>query len=79
MEKDENPKKKNKQRNGKEEKKVPPLLTHRTKRWIKATLMFLVAIIISLSFLNKSGRGGQLFFEVTKFLIGIQTHKIWRS
>ncbi|MFA5877805.1 MAG: DNA translocase FtsK [Candidatus Staskawiczbacteria bacterium] len=70
MAKDENPKKKVNQKSGKEENKTPPLLTNRTKRWIKATLMFLVAVIVSLSFLNKSGKGGQLFLEVAKFLIG---------
>jgi len=72
MAKDQNQKKKN--GNGKkikkDEKIKPPLLTSRTKRWIKATLMFLVAVIVGLSFLDKAGRGGQLFLKSTKFLIG---------
>ncbi len=70
MAKDQNQKKKNHQKPNKEEKKSPPLLTSRTKRWIKATLMFLIAVIVGLSFLDKAGRGGQLFLKSTKFLIG---------
>jgi len=72
MAKDQDQKKKN--GNGKkikrDEKIKPPLLTFRTKRWIKATVMFLVAVIVSLSFFEKAGKGGQVFFESTKFLIG---------
>lgn len=33
-------------------------------------MMFLVAVIVSLSFLDKAGRGGQLFLKSAKFLIG---------
>ncbi|MBU2539613.1 DNA translocase FtsK [Patescibacteria group bacterium] len=54
----------------KEEKIKAPLLNSRTKRWIKATIMFLVAVIVSLSFLDKAGRGGELFLKGAKFLIG---------
>ena len=47
-----------------------PLLTHRTKRWIKATALFLLAIIISLSFWESSGRAGQVFLTISIFLVG---------
>ncbi len=47
-----------------------PLLTYRTKRWIKATALFLLAIIISLSFWERSGRAGQVFLTTSVFLVG---------
>ncbi len=48
------------------------ILSSWAKRWIKAILMFLFAIIIVLSFpnFNKAGYGGQIFSEVCTFLIG---------
>lgn len=48
------------------------LLSSWTKRWIKAILMFLVAIIIVLSFpaLNLSGYSGEVFIKICNFLIG---------
>ncbi|MEK7665238.1 MAG: DNA translocase FtsK 4TM domain-containing protein, partial [Patescibacteria group bacterium] len=46
------------------------LLTSRTKRWIKAILMFLVAIVVGLSFFNKAGTIGRVFMSVSKFLMG---------
>ncbi|MBI1866329.1 MAG: DUF87 domain-containing protein, partial [Candidatus Staskawiczbacteria bacterium] len=52
------------------EKKVNPVLSSWTKRWIKAILMFLVAMIISLSFWDKAGTTGKIFINVSKFLIG---------
>ena len=57
---------------GRQEKIKPPLLSSWVKRWIKATLMFLVAIIICLSFpfFNKAGYTGELFYKVSNFLIG---------
>jgi S-DNA-T family DNA segregation ATPase FtsK/SpoIIIE len=50
----------------------PSILSSWTKRWIKATLMFLVAVIIVLSFpfFNKAGYTGELFFKTCNFLIG---------
>lgn len=65
---------KNKNKNGRNDnvKIKPPLLSSWTKRWIKAILMFLVAIIIVLSFpfFNKAGYTGQIFIKVSDFLIG---------
>ncbi|OGZ72386.1 MAG: hypothetical protein A2908_02995 [Candidatus Staskawiczbacteria bacterium RIFCSPLOWO2_01_FULL_38_12b] len=46
------------------------LLASHTKRWIKATLMFLTAIIILLSFLDKAGAAGKLFVKASTFLVG---------
>ena len=59
-------------KNGKEEKKKDTILSSWTKRWIKAILLFLVAIIIVLSFpyFNKAGYAGQILAKVCDFLIG---------
>ena len=48
------------------------ILSSWTKRWIKAILLFLVAIIIVLSFpyFNKAGYAGKIFAEVCDFLFG---------
>jgi len=71
--------KKNKNKKGNEgsgkkrdEKIKPPLLSNWTKRWIKAILMFLFAIIIVLSFpsFNKAGYTGEVFIKVCDFLVG---------
>jgi hypothetical protein len=50
-------------RNGKDDKKKDSILSNWTKRWIKATLLFLVAVIIVLSFpyFNKAGYAGEIF------------------
>lgn len=53
-----------------EPKKKEYLLTLQTKRWIKATLMFLAATIIVFGFLNKAGLAGRGFTNASKFLIG---------
>lgn len=52
------------------EKKSNPVLSSWTKRWIKAILMFLVAIVVSLSFWDKAGTAGRIFINVSKFLVG---------
>ena len=59
-------------KNGKEGKVKDSVLSSWTKRWIKAILLFLVAIIVVLSFpyFNKAGYAGQLFARVCNFLIG---------
>ncbi|TSC95057.1 MAG: DNA segregation ATPase FtsK/SpoIIIE, S-DNA-T family [Parcubacteria group bacterium Licking1014_1] len=46
------------------------ILTSRTKRWIKAILMFLSALVIGLSFWNKAGSAGRIFINASRFLIG---------
>jgi len=48
------------------------VLSSWTKRWIKAILMFLLAIICVLSFpyFNKAGRAGEYFIIASNFLIG---------
>ena len=60
------------ERNGKDDKKKDSLLSNWTKRWIKATLLFLIAIIVVLSFpyFNKAGYAGELFIKVCDFLFG---------
>jgi S-DNA-T family DNA segregation ATPase FtsK/SpoIIIE len=63
-------KKKNGKDAKKEEKIKPPILTQRTKRWIKAVLMFLAAVIVGLSFWDKAGQGGKLFLAGARLLIG---------
>lgn len=65
------PNPKNGRSNGKEKIK-PPLLSNWTKRWIKAILMFLIAVIIVLSFpfFNKAGYTGRIFVTAADFLIG---------
>ncbi|MDP3882594.1 MAG: DNA translocase FtsK 4TM domain-containing protein, partial [Candidatus Staskawiczbacteria bacterium] len=54
------------------EKVRPPLLSFWVKRWIKAVLLFLVAIIIVLAFpyFNKAGFLGEVFIKICNFLIG---------
>ncbi len=56
-------------KNGKEKKKEY-LLTLHTKRLIKAIVMFLFAIIIILSFLDKAGLAGMWFTKISQFLVG---------
>ena len=59
-------------RNEKPEKLKDTLLSSWTKRWIKAILLFLFAVIIVLSFpiFGKAGYAGQLFAKACQFLIG---------
>lgn len=52
------------------DKKKEYLLTLRTKKWIKAALMFLVAVIVGLSFLDKAGIAGQWLVNMLKMLFG---------
>jgi S-DNA-T family DNA segregation ATPase FtsK/SpoIIIE len=54
------------------EKPKDVILSSWTKRWIKAILLFLIAIIIVLSFpyFDKAGYAGELFAKVCDFLIG---------
>ena len=60
---------------GKKEKRFEegsnyPILTSKLKRKIEVVLIFLVAIIIGLSFFDKSGVGGKFLFNSIYFLIG---------
>lgn len=52
------------------EKKKEYLLTLKTKRWIKAVSVFLVAIIVTLSFFDKAGIAGEWFVAILKFVFG---------
>lgn len=58
-------------KNGKDKPK-DSILSNWTKKWIKAILMFLSAIIVVLSFpsLDKAGNAGKYFIIVANFLIG---------
>jgi len=55
---------------GRQGKKKEYLLTLQTKKWIKVILMFLVATITGLSFLDKAGIAGQWFVGIIKLLVG---------
>jgi len=63
-------------RNGKAEKKPggypDSILSNWTKRWVKAIVMFLVAVVSILSFpyFDKAGSAGELFINSCNFLIG---------
>ena len=59
-------------RNGKDEKIKNSLFTSWTKRWMKAILMFLLALIAVLSFpfFDKAGAAGRFFLKASDFLIG---------
>ena len=56
-------------KNGKEKKK-DYLLTIKTKKLIKAILMFLVTVIIGLSFWDRAGIAGKGIVTFLKFLLG---------
>jgi len=60
---------KGRQENSKNKKKEY-LLTIRTKKWIKGILVFLVAIIITLSFFGRAGMAGNWIDIMLKFLFG---------
>lgn len=69
--------KNNREKNGKpfgsaqgKEKKKEYLLTLKTKKWIKAIAVFLVAIIITLSFFDRSGMAGRWFVTVLEIIFG---------
>ncbi len=51
-------------------KKKEHLLSSETRKWIKSILMFLVAIIIGLSFLDKAGVAGKGLTTILKLLVG---------
>jgi hypothetical protein len=60
-----------KDKNGKlKDKKKEYLLTLKTKKWIKAIATFLVAIIVTLSFFDKSGVAGKWMVFVLKGIFG---------
>lgn len=55
----------------KEKEKVPnSILSPWAKRWIKAIIMFLITIVLGLSFFDKAGVAGRIFMKVSKFLVG---------
>jgi S-DNA-T family DNA segregation ATPase FtsK/SpoIIIE len=64
--------KNNKDKNGKDEKPKDTILSNWAKRWIKAILLFLTAIITILSFpyFNKAGAAGEAFANSGDFLFG---------
>ena len=55
---------------GKPEEKKDSILNSQTKKWIKAILLFLIATIIALSFLDKSGIAGKWLVIFLSFLLG---------
>jgi len=57
-------------------KQKPGLLTNHTKRIIKAILMFLVALIIVLSFFDKAGNAGFIFVKISKFIVGQASYSL---
>ncbi len=64
--------KNNRQKNGKDDKVKDSILSNWTRRWIKAISLFLLTIIVILSFpyFNKAGYAGRTFAKVCEFLIG---------
>lgn len=54
----------------KDAKLKPSLLSSWTKRWIKAVLMFLVSLVVVLSFWNRAGNAGKIFMKLSVFLVG---------
>ena len=54
------------------DKKKDSLLSSWARRWIRAIILFLIAVIVILSFpnFNKAGYAGQIFAKVCDFLIG---------
>ncbi|MDI6883446.1 MAG: DNA translocase FtsK [Patescibacteria group bacterium] len=67
-------KRQNKSRKGairsKEKSFKYPILTSRLRRLIMAVLMFVLALLVSLSFFSRAGKGGKLIFQGLEFLIG---------
>jgi len=57
--------------NGKDKPK-DSILSNWVKRWIKATIMFLITVVSVLSFpyFDKAGYAGELFIKICDFLIG---------
>jgi len=47
-----------------------PILTSKLKRKVEVILIFVIAIVIGLSFFDKSGVGGKFLFDSIYFLIG---------
>lgn len=63
--------KKQEEKNSKKVVKKPEsILATRTKKWIRATLMFLVATIALLSFLDKAGIAGQILVKIFNWIMG---------
>jgi len=66
----------NGQKNGRDggrnkpEKRKEYLLTIKTKKWIKAITVFLISIIITLSFFDKSGVAGKVIVGLLKLIFG---------
>lgn len=74
-------KEKFKGRNGRKDKNnkerlIDHLLRPWAKRWIKGTLMFLIAVVVSLSFWNKAGVAGRVFINASRFLVGQAVYTI---
>ena len=60
-----------KRKEGRFEDKINyPILTSRLRRKVEVILIFVIAIIIGLSFFDKSGVGGKFLFNSIYFLIG---------
>jgi DNA segregation ATPase FtsK/SpoIIIE, S-DNA-T family len=45
-------------------------LPEETKNWIWGILIFIVAVVLLLSFFDKAGSAGRLIYRITRFLIG---------
>ncbi len=52
------------------DKKRESIFHNKTKKWIKAIVMFLVAIITALSFIDKAGMAGKAIVATLKILFG---------
>ncbi len=56
--------------NNKKDKKKESILHVKTKKWIKSIVMFLVAIIVTLAFIDKAGVAGKAIVATFKILFG---------
>lgn len=65
-------KSKNMDKYGKDKPVKDSIFSNWVKRWIKATLMFLVTVIFVLSFpqFNKAGYTGEIIYKISNFLLG---------
>ena len=59
----------------KKEKKKESILHIKTKKWIKSIVMFLVAIIVTLAFIDKAGVAGKAIVATFKILFGEDLEK----
>ncbi len=63
-------KKRKRKNKNKKKKKEAKIKTKKVKAWIISILMFVLALVISLSFFEKAGIGGEFILTIFDFLVG---------